>query len=431
MNLVQTYKTAFGSVPDKNQQLKFLLILIFIGSLPFNIFYSNIALVSVGLITFLNFRTVHIKTIPNQFWIFQAVFYLGVIAYFYSFHKAAAGFLLERQLVILLFPIAIPLIFEVNKRNCDAILFTFSLFCFLAVLYLLGKMVVGIIALHIPFTKAISTGIYFNHGFSRPINIHAGYLSLFVAFSILFLFSKFRSASGGNRFSIAAIILILFIGILFLASRNVMLALLFIVLFIYPYFYVARKIRFYTVSFVTVLILILSIQRVPYLKERFSVQLVSDIKSLNKGQVISYSATEPRIERWKCAWTLISKSPVFGYGTGDEIPMLKTEYMRKGLFISYVEGFNAHNEYLSYLLKNGWVGLLLFLCVFAYYIRLAVKRKLFIYVGFLLLLLIGFYTENILDANKGIYFFAFFNTLLGYLCLNKFADEPPASMHAN
>jgi hypothetical protein len=42
----------------------------------------------------------------------------------------------------------------------------------------------------------------------------------------------------------------------------------------------------------------------------------------------------------------------------------------------------------------------------------AIKTKQFVYIAFLIVLWIGFYTENILDTNKGILFFAVLNTLL-------------------
>jgi len=97
--------------------------------------------------------------------------------------------------------------------------------------------------------------------------------------------------------------------------------------------------------------------------------------------------------------------------------------LKKNLFISYMENFNSHNQYLSYLLKHGILGFLLFVGAFVYYLRLGFKHRSFMYVAFLLLLLIGFYTENILDSNKGIVFFAFFNTFFGYLYLNKAKTE--------
>ncbi|MGC4059021.1 MAG: hypothetical protein QM743_13035 [Chitinophagaceae bacterium] len=66
------------------------------------------------------------------------------------------------------------------------------------------------------------------------------------------------------------------------------------------------------------------------------------------------------------------------------------------------------------MIKHGVAGLIVFLAALAYFFRLAVSRKNFLYVAFLTLTCLGFITEDIIDANKGIFFFAFFNTLLGY-----------------
>ena len=126
---------------------------------------------------------------------------------------------------------------------------------------------------------------------------------------------------------------------------------------------------------------------ITYFKNRFSGELISDIKPLNKKEYVNYSYTEPRIERWRCAFDLIKKSPLIGYGTGDEVTMLKTEYSKKGLFISYLENFNAHNQYISYLIKCGIIGFVLFLFSFFYFLYLAIKDKNFIYLSFLIILL--------------------------------------------
>lgn len=86
--------------------------------------------------------------------------------------------------------------------------------------------------------------------------------------------------------------------------------------------------------------------------------------------------------------------------------------------LSYSEAFNTHNQYLAILIKNGIVGLIAFLLMLSYFFSISIKAKDFLYFSFLTILSIGFFTENIIDANKGIFFFAFFNTLLGYNCLN-------------
>lgn len=415
---------------NKNQQLRYLLILLFTFSLPFPIFYSSILLICFMVLTVFNLEVKRFKQIPKKFWLFQLVYALGLLGYYQSLHRNEASFLLERQLTILLFPVVLPLALNIQRKMLAGILMTISLACVVAIVFLVLKMNYIIFSvMHMPFSQVLSSGVFFNHGFSKPISIHAGYLSLYVALSIIYLLSLYHSqARRSGKLILVTMVGILGIGMLFLASRNVMLALMCILLFIYPYYHVANKMRFYLVFLSLIAIIVLTFQTVPYLKERFSVQLVSDIKSLQNGKVVSYSATEPRIERWKCALTLIKKSPLFGYGTGDEIKMLKTEYMNQGLFISYLEEFNAHNQYLSYLLKNGVFGLLIFLGIFYVYLRLAYRRKNFVYISFLVLLLIGFYTENILDANKGILFFALFNTVMGLVSLEADGKENAAAV---
>jgi O-antigen ligase len=158
---------------------------------------------------------------------------------------------------------------------------------------------------------------------------------------------------------------------------------------------------------------------IPYLNDRFYKELLIDIKPLENGTFINYNSAEPRYERWRGGFDLVRRSPLFGYGTGDEIAMLKTEYIKRGLYISYLENFNAHNQYLSLMLKHGAAGFIVFICSFLYMLRLAFRHRDFIYISFILLLLIGFYTENLLDSNKGIVFFAYFNTFLAFIILNE------------
>jgi O-antigen ligase len=288
-------------------------------------------------------------------------------------------------------------------------------------------------SLHLPLFDTIFSGVFFNHQFSKPIGIHAGYLSLYVSLSIFYLARAFATnISVKIRAVVITLLVILFFGLFFLASRNTIIATFFVLIFISPLFNSQKKVQYIIVCLLIFAACLLTFRNIPYLRERFSVELLTDIRPYHDGDFINYSSAEPRYERWKGAFDLIGRSPAFGYGTGDEIEMLKTEYAKRGLFISYLQDFNAHNQYLSYLLKNGIFGLLVFLAAFYYYCRLAIKTRDFIYLCFLLLLLIGFYTENILDANKGILFFALFNTLLGYNALHnaKAARQTPEEIEA-
>jgi O-antigen ligase len=400
------------------ENLRVFVVTMIVATLPFDIFYSTSLIYTLLVLTVIDFRREMLRRVPRQFWIFQALFYLAVAGIFYSLNKGAGKALAERQLTIFLFPLLLPLAVPMTAHTVNRVMKGLSVSCVITVLYLTFHMLYVVRSeLGLPLFHAISTGQFFNHAFSKPVGIHAGYLSLYLGFSITWLVQRYRAASLWEKYACAAGIVILVTGMFFLASRNMIIATVVVLLVLLPFFSPRYSLRSAILTVLFVCVCTAVIVKVPYLRERFSKQLVSDIGSVRSVTVISYGSAEPRIERWRAAGTLIGRSPLVGYGTGDEIGMLKTEYIRRGLFISYMEELNAHNQYLSYLIKNGILGFLVFVAAFIYYIRLAVKTRSFIYVSFLVLLLIGFYTENILDANKGIVFFALFNTVLGYHAL--------------
>jgi O-antigen ligase len=402
----------------KSEKLRFILVMLFVFSLPFDRFYSNIILMLLALTTLIDLSVSKFKTIPKQIWLFQLVFFLACVGYFYSYNKHEAGFMLEKQLTILLFPLILPLAITITNLRIDLILKTLTLTCTLSLVYLFSNVFyivhLGALPLHSIFSKE-----FFNHNFSAPLAIHAGYLSLYIAFSIIYLAKVFITQEGLlKKIAVFVCLSVLFAGLFFLASRNIIIVTALILSVVFPLYFIKRKLLFFSSVIVSLIISLFIFSRIDYVKIRFSTDFVTEITLVDNNSM-GYAGAEPRAQRWKAAMELVNESPLFGYGTGDEILMLKTVYMKKEFYISYLENFNAHNQYLSYLLKNGIVGLLIFIFAFVYYFWLAIKSKSYVYVSFLILLLIGFLTENILDANKGIFFFAFFNTFLGYYALNQ------------
>ena len=113
------------------------------------------------------------------------------------------------------------------------------------------------------------------------------------------------------------IIIILYLGLFFLASRNSIICVFIILLFIFPFFKIYNKKKYLLISILFFVFSFIIIFNITYFKNRFSGELISDIKPINNKEYINYSYTEPRIERWSCAFDLIKKSPLIGYGTGE------------------------------------------------------------------------------------------------------------------
>ncbi|MDI9319169.1 MAG: O-antigen ligase family protein [Phycisphaerales bacterium] len=282
--------------------------------------------------------------------------------------------------------------------------------CIAALLYLFGVCLIYLYNNHLPITYLFNP-IFFNHNFTKPIDIHAGYYSIYLSLAISFMLSVFVDSKKYQKFLIILAIVVMSVGLFFLASRNTIISTVVVLLFFFPLFNAKNKMRFFSISVVLVVLFVLVGGKSNYIRTRFSNELIEDIRPNNH---YSLENPEPRIMRWQCAWDLIKKRPFWGYGTGEEIKLLKAEYLKRNMMISYKEEFNTHNQYLAVLLKNGFFGLILFLSMLLYFFRLAIQSKNFTYFSFLIVLSVGFLTENFIDANKGIFYFAFFNTLLGY-----------------
>lgn len=405
-----------GTDVTKLEQIRFILLNLFVFFLPFDKFYTTLILYVLIITTLLDFNKMKLKQIPKNFWIFQIIFFLSVSGYFYSQNKVEAASLIERQLAILIFPILIPLAVILTKERVTTILKTLFISSIIAVLVLFFHAIYTLIQLDLPLNNLFSKD-FFNHNFSDPLGIHAGYLSAYLSLSLIFLIIFLPQKKLINNILIGLCLFILVLGLLFLSARNILIYTIVTTIIIYPIFHVKRKAKYFFVFIIIIGLSTLFITTNKSLTERFSTDLMEDINfnSANKN----FEIIEPRSERWKLGVHLIEKAPVLGYGTGDERDLLRIKYKEKGYIISYVERYNVHNQYLSILIKHGFLGLSIFLSAFLYYIRLAIKSKNYMYIAFLFGICFFFLTENVLDTNKGIFFFALFNVMFGYTSYNK------------
>jgi O-antigen ligase len=382
----------------------------FLAALPFDFFYSEIILISFGLHTILNARKANLKNIfAKPVLILISIYLLGLAAILYSPDKPEAINVATRQLAILIFPVLFALSdlnLEKYKLNLMRI---FGFACTATILYLYADALHTIYYFHLPLSS-LFTLIFMNHNFSMPIEIHATYLSVYTAFSLLvFLFLLFSKQGLRQKWIYIISALILSVGMLQLSSRAVFIAFLVIINLVFPFFLFRGKKRlifFLAASFISTATL-MAIFSVDSFKERYISELKVDLT--NNVKIIEN--TEPRLARWRAIMELVKKSPVIGHGSGSEKELLKDKYFEKGLYNSYLNEFNAHNEYLSILVKTGIIGLALFIYVLYFGFAAAIRNKDILFLNFMVIITIVSVSENILDLNKGIFFYSFFFSL--------------------
>jgi O-antigen ligase len=135
--------------------------------------------------------------------------------------------------------------------------------------------------------------------------------------------------------------------------------------------------------------------------------------------------------RWDVAREVIGKSPVIGHGAGTEIPLLQEKYFERKYYTSYLHRLNAHNEYLSFLIKSGILGLLAYIATLVYGFKIAIRKKDVVFFGLMMLIAVVSLSENILDVDKGVIFYSFF--LSFFLFISEQSDKLsiPVKKHKN
>jgi O-antigen ligase len=258
------------------------------------------------------------------------------------------------------------------------------------------------------------------HGF-RPIS-----MSFYCLLAIIIAFEKIYDNSIGNKNLLLFSILLLTSMIFLLSERIIIFSWLIVVMYFLLELFQKWQYKFMLATS-AIFMIIVSGFAIPSVKkqwtELFDFSPASTITldqdaSLGRG----WGGKALRVAIWKCSTDILEKHLLIGVGTGDVQDSLQQAYEnRKFYFASKYNRYNAHNEYLQITLANGLPGLLILLSCIAY--PLIHYRKKFTgnaYLLFLLLFTLVAVSESLLEINKGIIWYSFFNSIFafGYLKSN-------------
>ena len=129
------------------------------------------------------------------------------------------------------------------------------------------------------------------------------------------------------------------------------------------------------------------------------------------GDANGHSLTQ-RFEYWKVATEIIRKNLLFGVGTGDVQNSFDEEYVITNSKLAPEWRLHSHNQYLSITVAFGIFGLIWFLASMVY--PMFAQRKVFdyLYISFFIIASISFLTEDTLETQAGVTFYAFLNSFL-------------------
>lgn len=129
----------------------------------------------------------------------------------------------------------------------------------------------------------------------------------------------------------------------------------------------------------------------------------------NTGDANGHSLTQ-RFEYWKTAVSIMKNNPIFGVGTGDVPTAFEQEYVKLHSSLALQWRLRSHNQYLSITVAFGFVGLLWFLITLFYPLLCDKNNFNYLYLTFFIIAIIAFLTEDTLETQAGVTFFAFFTS---------------------
>lgn len=139
-------------------------------------------------------------------------------------------------------------------------------------------------------------------------------------------------------------------------------------------------------------------------------QIVWEVDQYRKGGNPSGHSVTQRMEFWKAAAGIISNNRLTGVGTGDVKMAFEEEYDRMNSPLTKEWRLRSHNQYLAITVAFGYIGLIWFL--FSLVFPMIRERRVtnYFYIAFFMIAVLSMVTEDTLETQAGVTFFAFFNS---------------------
>ena len=146
---------------------------------------------------------------------------------------------------------------------------------------------------------------------------------------------------------------------------------------------------------------------------------LSEYQNYKNGANPSGNTMLMRFEFWKAAIYVIKRNVWVGVGTGDAQAAFGKAYMRTETNLTHDWRLRSHNQFLAITVSFGILGLILFVVSLIYPAIVLRKKLAGLYFAFLFIAVISFLTEDTLESQSGVSFFAYFNTLFLWLGYSK------------
>jgi O-antigen ligase len=136
----------------------------------------------------------------------------------------------------------------------------------------------------------------------------------------------------------------------------------------------------------------------PTIRNKISIT-VEELNQYGQGRNLNHNSIGKRLASYHIAFDLAKQNPIMGCGIGDYSDLNTRAFQQRHPEVEVP--IIAHNQFLYYLAASGILGMMLFTCFFFYPI-LYLKRLPRLLAAQLLVLLVSFQTEPMLETQLGV-----------------------------
>ncbi len=355
------------------------------------------------------FFKINLKRLAHPLALAMVGLYLTqVISLLYTDDFQTAGSKLETKLSLLLMPIILFTAPAESSKKYNSVLLAFVTGCLVAGLISVGGAAYGF----------LNTGknLFFYQDLGSFLTFHPAYFALYSLFSFFCLWSVRSNKIDDIPEWLSKKVLLtamIFFGMLILLLSSRMQLIIFILLFplmMMSYWkekQVFRERIWYLVGagvLISGLIILLPTTR----KRIVSVGKIveANLSGTSKNNNI-------RALIWKDALGLAKEQPLAGYGIGDVQTVLDKRYENRRNEEALKKHLNAHNQYLQTLLSGGIPALFCLLVILFYYPFSKDRSSYYLTTILSIIFILSFFTESMLETQRGVLFFGFFMSFLG------------------
>jgi O-antigen ligase len=343
-----------------------------------------------------------------SFWISSFLILLTLYGLLYTSDMRAGRQAVEAQLTLLVFPIIFS---ELGISDFEFKLFKrFYILFFLALcLFLEFRIIIMMIESSYNFTDNFFSYEYTYENLTGEYIVQPVYLGIYIVLANIFCLTAINNKLGKSEAIISLMILLFNTFFLFqLGARSAILQnLLLIGSYTMYLFYIRKKI----LVGIFVIISIAGVIGVLYAFSGFTRLRVQGALTEITSKNLQKEDPKSRMVIWPCALEVIQNNWILGVGTGDSESKLMDSYKKHNLIELYESKLNAHNQYLTIIMRHGLLGVLGILVSIVLPMVIYCRNKNIEAFLFTVLIAIFFLTENVLSRAQGVIFFSLFQSI--------------------